>query len=230
MIKKIIKAINAITDELIGNNVIIAFNPPSVKLNSVTWNSGCKLSDYFGINNLYELYKQFVKNNEYNFILNDGSLIQLFYEFDAAGELKSHRLYFLHFPFLSDGILIEGYGVLDYLESWEDIKYLNNTYESEEYDVFFIINKFKSIGFIRFDYDPVANLKSPDDHPKCHLTINQEAVRIPVTNPMNPEDFLAFILTHYYSYDLKIKYNFNMPFNDSISDKEKSLMYFSSKV
>ena len=158
------------TKELIDSELAIDFSPTfetRAQNNKLfTWNNKFKLSDYFRCNNLYILYKSFLKNNDYTILFKDGSLIQLTYEFDSRERnLIKHRLFFLHFPFLKDDI-DKQIAPLDYLES----------FETQDVDRFFQIEKFESIGFIRFDYDPNASQNSETPHPICHLTINKEGV------------------------------------------------------
>ncbi len=126
-------------------------------------------------------------------------------------------MFFLHFPFLKDDI-DKQIAPLDYLES----------FETQDVDRFFQIEKFESIGFIRFDYDPNASQNSETPHPICHLTINKEGVRIPISRPIKPETFLKFILNHYYNYNFTNSYISDMPCTGELTPEEKRLIHLIS--
>lgn len=218
----LIKVISNMTSELINAEIAIDFTPmietQSQNNKLITWNKKFKLSDYFRCNNLYTLYKSFLNNKDYTILFKDGSLIQLSYEFDSRmRNLIKHRLFFLHFPFLNDDTN-EQVGALDYLES----------FETQNIDTFFQIEKFESIGFIRFDYDPKASENSETSHPICHLTINKEGVRVPISRPIKPETFLKFILNHYYNYSFINNYTSDMPCTGELTPEEKKLIHLIS--
>ena len=233
----LIKVINNMTSELINSGIAIDFTSTiETQLQDnklITWNKKFKLSNYFRANNLYSQYKSFLNNKDYTILFKDGSLIQLSYEFDSRmRNLIKHRLYFLHFPFLNDEI--DGQiGVLDYLESFEtqneSFQAQEEIFEAPDINTHFQINKFKSMGFLRFDYDPRASETSETPHPKCHLTINKEGVRIPISKPIKPETFLKFILNHYYNYNFTNTYTSNMLcHNDELTPEERRLIHLIS--
>ena len=81
---------------------------------------------------------------------------------------------------------------------------------------------------VRFDYDP-ENYKE-FDHPKCHLTLGQfKNCRIPVSSPIMPGIFIAFILRSFYNTafrKLTDEINFSSRlFEETISPMEKRIIH-----
>ncbi len=119
-----------------------------------------------------EIYNELNHNNNYNIKLIDGALLQLLYTYERS-KLISHRLAFFPSP---------------YLEAFQNEP---DIYEEDEIYADILAKNIMAVP-IRFDYDP--NSFQEIDHPKSHLTLGQfKNCRIPVSSPITPSLFIAFI-------------------------------------
>ncbi|WP_443029068.1 DUF2290 domain-containing protein [Spirulina sp. CS-785/01] len=83
---------------------------------------------------------------------------------------------------------------------------------------------------IRFDDDP-DNFEEIE-HPQCHLTLGQfKNCRIPVSAPLTPSVFIAFILRNFYNTAFKkftqdLNFKFSL-FAETITNNEKKILHIS---
>ena len=83
---------------------------------------------------------------------------------------------------------------------------------------------------IRFDFDCRSKVVVPCKHPKSHLTLGQyENCRIPVTSPLTPICFFAFVLRNFYNTAF-VEFCQALPiftecFEDSIHEEERQLVH-----
>jgi hypothetical protein len=88
---------------------------------------------------------------------------------------------------------------------------------------------------IRFDFDCREDVCVPMKHPKAHLTLGQyENCRIPVTAPLTPYWFTAFLLRNFYNTAFE-EYSENLPifnekFQNSIFKEEKGIVHLQIPV
>lgn len=214
--------INKILQELLEQDLIIYYNPAIVLNNSeITWARNPRLSNIFSTSNLYYIYKDCLKSENYTAILKDGGLVQLYYRFDNRGNLQNHRLlYFSINIFNLANVSISDIPIIDHLDEYE-IKVMENA-QNGEISLFNDPAIAHSMGFIRFDYDSST---ADAGHPASHITINKEGSRIPVTKPLCPTKFFSFILRHFYSsdYDTGTKI---LQEPDTINEEEKKFGHF----
>lgn len=123
-----------------------------------------------------EIYLAIDAAGAYNVKLLDGALLQMSYAFDHTVVAK-HRLAFFPSPDLEE--------------------YQNNPDIYSEDELYADIVEKGVVSFpIRFDYDSTP----PSGHPRSHLTLGQyRNCRIPVTAPLTPFVFVAFILRNFYN-------------------------------
>jgi hypothetical protein len=155
-----------------------------------------------------DIYNELEKGKNYNIKMIDGALIQMLYRYEET-TLLSHRLAFFPSP---------------------DLEAFQNEPEIYEKDELYadILDK-NIVAFpIRFDYDP-ANFQEIE-HPKCHLTLGQfKNCRIPVSLPLTPSNFIAFVLRNFYNtafqkYSNQIRFQ-NILFDETITIAEKNLLH-----
>lgn len=159
-----------------------------------------------------DIYDELDRGKNYNIKMIDGALIQLLYRFQSS-QLLSHRLAFFSSP---------------YLESFQNEPEL---YEEDEIFADIIAKNIVAVP-IRFDYDP-DNFQEIH-HPRCHLTLGQfKNCRIPVSSPLTPSIFIAFILRNFYNtayhlYSEQINFN-NQRFPETITEIETNILHFAIK-
>lgn len=127
-----------------------------------------------------DLYEVQFTRDSYNFLMLDGALVQMHYEFEH-GALTSHRLAFLPSPDLVDFQL-------------DPELYLAETPYLD------IVGSQATTTPIRFDYDARDGAPRELVHPASHLTIGQyQHCRIPVSGPVSPGHFVDFVIRHFYT-------------------------------
>lgn len=184
--KEVIKEIRHFTSELISSGLAIDQNPPSLR--NVY---GCEvigISDKKDLSSTLrdvayaETYAALREDRIYNVLLVDGGILQLLYTFEGGAIIK-HRLSFYPSP-----------NLLEYQNS-------SDIYDNDE--IFGdIVHKGVVTSPLRFDYDPSAHVDV--EHPQSHLTIGQyKNCRIPVSGPLAPAVFMAFILRAFYNTPFK---------------------------
>ena len=155
-----------------------------------------------------EIYKQLEETRNFNIKMLDGALIQMLYSFKGT-ELVAHRLAFFPAP---------------NLESFQNEPKI---YEDDE--IYADILGKNIVTFpIRFDFDP--NNFEEIKHPKTHITLGQyKNCRIPISEPLTPELFIAFVLRNFYNTAFETNINHFVisthRFSQTITDKEKSLLH-----
>ena len=130
--------------------------------------------------NYGEMYRDLRASRAFNFLMLDGALIQMFYEF-GGDVLLRHRLAFLPAPDLLD---------------------FQNHPEIYARDVLFadVIDKRVVTVPFRFDYDRSEDVAKEIEHPKSHMTLGQYArCRVPVTAGVTPHAFMDFVLRSFYN-------------------------------
>lgn len=122
---------------------------------------------------------EIIKNNQFEFILFDGSVISFSYSFENHATIREMRCVYL------PNITILPYEYYNEI-SEEELELLNNTEGS-----FFYLP-------LRFDF------KNPDfiaegKDPYCHLHLGfLEDCRLPIKAPITPKAFILFILENFY--------------------------------
>ncbi len=204
----IFKQIQKITEKLIEIGLSAQQNFPSNQQGQITYSGMQDISIAMKNISYEEIYKNLEESKNYNIKMIDGALIQMLYKFED-NELVSHRLAFFPAP---------------NLESFQNEPKI---YEDDE--VYADILGKNIVTFpIRFDYDP-SNFKEIK-HPKAHITLGQyKNCRIPISEPLTPELFIAFLLRNFYSTAFQKNINKftlgNHRFPQTITDKEKSLLH-----
>lgn len=214
----LIKQIKTITAELIKNSLVNIYNV-GIYNNStkeLSWSSSevfdisvvLKDSDYA------EVYKICFEKGAYNFLLIDGSLIQLMYRLDRRSQnIIAHRLAYFPNP------NVELYSNNENF----DQDYYNSVDMFSEF-----IDKSSFPVPIRFDYDIDEEYYVEGTHTYSHLTLgNYKNCRIPVNIPLTPYKFIDFILKNFYS-DKYINFHdkCNNRFDNLLSEKEQNNIYF----
>lgn len=127
-----------------------------------------------------EMYTQARSNRYFNMQMIDGALISLSYDFERTVLLR-HTLTFFPAP------------SLDIFQNNPDVYW-----EDEIYADIVDVRIFPTP--IRFDYDNREGVFVPIEHPVSHLTLGQyECCRIPVSSALTPQQFISFIVRHFYS-------------------------------
>lgn len=222
MIKEVLSEIHKILDEISSKDLVLDINYPLQTGNKICWSNNTCLSAYFDIDDIYTLYKKFVKNREFTLLFKDGSLIQIFYEFDKK-EIVKHRLFYLNFTVIEAIKKNENEDEFKFDYNEPLLDQIELLYEHTENNITYLNTKLlQNIGFLRFDYDKESSIEI--EHPASHLTINQEGVRIPVEKPLTPYEFFDFILLHYKNYKLQDSKK-KIFFNDTILDNERKMIH-----
>ena len=145
----------------------------------------------------------------------DGALITMMYRF-SENVLTQHRLSFFPSPTL-----------LEFQNEPE-------IYSSEEIYADVIDNRVVPVPF-RFDYDNRDGVPIDGVHPVSHLTIGQYTnCRIPVSSGLMPNDFVRFVLKHFYNTAF-IKSDRFIPvphnrFGRTLTEEESKLIYISIPI
>lgn len=129
-----------------------------------------------------ELYRSLDTKQAFLIKLIDGGLMQFDYCFDQYGRrLEKHRLAYLPAPHLDPYMSLEH----DY---WEGRAFLE------------VVGHQVVPVPVRMDFDGRPDVAVSVSHPAAHLTLGQyKHCRIPLSSPMLPIAFAAFIGTHFYS-------------------------------
>lgn len=181
--KKILKEISRIQNVLIQHSILTHYRATVIKSNKrsskVEWDVVSDLSIVLKKLEYREIYDQIDVNQDYNFKLIDGTIIQMQYEFEGKSLFK-HRLAMFPSPYL-----------IDYEEEVDGYKY--------DLYMFDFLSGNKQTFPIRFDYNSEV-IASNFHHPKSHLSLGQvKNCRIPVNGPLSPMEFMVFIIEHFYN-------------------------------
>ena len=205
--------IKSLTTQLISNSLSVQQNFPIISelSNNIYEIKYAGMSDIsIALKNLpyQDIYNELESGKNYNIKMIDGALIQMLYRYEE-NTLVSHRLAFFPSP---------------YLEAYQNDPEI---YEQDE--IYADILDKNIVAFpIRFDYDP-ENFKELE-HPRCHLTLGQfKNCRVPVSSPLTPSVFIAFILRNFYNtafrkYSDKINFLDNL-FDETITNAERNLLH-----
>lgn len=158
-----------------------------------------------------ELYATLEEEHRYLIKLIDGGLLQLDYFFDSAGrKLQRHRLAYLPSPHLDP-----------YME-------LEDDYWAGRAFVEIVGHQVMPVP-IRVDFDGRPGVAVSMNHPAAHMTLGQyQHCRIPLSSPVLPGAFVAFIAMHFYS-DGVLSFSewqgLTARFPESISLQEQCMMH-----
>lgn len=209
--QSILREINSTMELLMESGLADDQNPPYIKRsgkntyiirysNRVPFSSSPKQASY------QENYWEQRHSRAFNFLMLDGAMIQMEYEFNS-GNLVRHRLAFLPSPDL--------------------LEYQNNPeLYTEEVLYADVVDKGAVTVPLRFDYDaqPAVTLS----HPQSHMTLGQYTrCRIPVTAGVTPHSFMDFLLRSFYNTASSF---ISLPnpisrFNPCIADPERQVIH-----
>jgi hypothetical protein len=170
---KIRADIATLTTQLIHCGICFDQTFPECKkvddLHLVSWEAMTSFSHALRNIDAIRIYEKFIRDKSYNFVLRDGSLIQLLYTFRNE-DLISHRLCYFPYP--------------------EKI-----TQEQGDFDEIF--SGFERGPMIRIDFS--SELHEDFFHSHTHLHLGSlENCRIPTSAPVGPNVFVLFILRNFY--------------------------------
>lgn len=123
-------------------------------------------------------YSDWVQTGAYSAVLNDGSLLQLSYDF-LREDLVAHRLLYYPCPFNIDPTLLDELSLPEVIDLYRGQPSSTLRLRSP----------------LRFDYDLAAQA---DGHPASHMTLLSENCRWAVVAPLSPGHFVRFIFRHFY--------------------------------
>lgn len=130
-------------------------------------------------------YMYLLTNEQYTFLLFDGSLVQLVYYF------RNRRVVQHHLGFYSPPVSVQQEELDLYLEHGLTLDELLS--DKIASDRFVLYLRLKSP--IRFDFDAENNR---ENHPASHLHLSQNHCRIAVFAPLSIGHFVRFIFRHFY--------------------------------
>lgn len=180
---RVMRAINGLTAGLVelglADDQNFAYVRPFSDAMEVTYPSELSPSYVLRARPYAETYSELRDARAFNVRLLDGGLLQLSYRFQNDS-LVWHRLAFLPSPTL---------------EAYQDDPelYARDELYSDIVDVRVVTVP------VRFDFD-VSESEPEMHHPMSHLTLGQyNNCRIPVSSPVHPEAFFAFVLQSFYN-------------------------------
>ncbi|WP_426330110.1 DUF2290 domain-containing protein [Pedobacter sp. R-06] len=146
----------------------------------------------------FDLYKCAIRNFDYDILLNDDSIFQFSYGFDASNKTTHIRFAFFQNP--------QEYKTYpEFLQHLRDINYLSDETDEdlgdsfeEEYQQFLREQSLNtSSTSIRYDFD--SHNYRPSLHSISHLHIgHQNDIRIPCKLILTPINFCIFVIKHVY--------------------------------
>jgi len=155
-----------------------------------------------------DIYRELDQARSYNFKMLDGALVILRYRF-LSGEIVEHSLSYFPSP------------DLEHFQNDPELYLLDEIYAE-------VVAR-NIVPFpIRFDFNNDEGKFVEIHHPYCHLTLGQyENCRIPVSAPLGPLTFGAFILRNFYNSAYR-KYSEEMPigasaFANTITAREREI-------
>lgn len=216
--KDVTKQITRITDHLIWNNFVISQNYPSERGHSIVWDNYINVGFTLKNENYTTIYNNIRENKDFNFLMLDGAIIQMQYEF-YKDEIVKHILSFYPCP--------------DFFRYADDSDYYE-TYFYNDHELFSdMVSGNILCAPIRFDFDNNDGIFVNVEHPKSHLTIgNYKDCRIPVLKPITPNRFIRFILRNFYYKKFTNSFNDNffncqIKCNETLSLNESNLIHIS---
>jgi hypothetical protein len=213
--KEILKQIQNITEILIRLSLCDYQNPPLLRDLGHGYCDICiskhdNLSYVLKNISYQEIYAELNRTQSYNFKMLDGAIIQMMYRL-KNDKLESHRLAFFPSPNLEE--------------------FQNNPEIYLDDEIYADIIARNIVPFpLRFDFDNTCFVEI--EHPESHITLGQyKNCRIPVSAPLMPSHFVIFILRNFYNtafskYSDKIQAVAPNIFTETITDKERELIYF----
>ncbi len=145
----------------------------------LSWEGAAGLSYLFDDFQNTGHYRSIINNRDFNLLLRDGSVIQIFYK-TFEGQIAQHRLAFFPAPY-------------EFLE--EDLTELSFSDIIEALNENDLKTRLRLVSPIRFDYD---KNKRDAFHPHSHLTLSRSTCRIPVYGPVSCAHFVRFIIFHFF--------------------------------
>lgn len=117
-------------------------------------------------------YLEFLRGDHYQFLLIDGALIQMSYDFNQGGEIVESRLVWYPCPVNFAREELEYFSIDEIVETVPTL------------DV-------NCRGPMRFDY---STRQANENHSTVHLHMGMEAFRLPVQRPLEPSRFIRLIV------------------------------------
>ncbi len=179
-----------------------------------------------------DIYGHLLNNQQYNFVLSDGALIQLLYKFNG-NQIIEHRLGFFPAPNINESDIIadDELGTTEDFElntegdldtsliSQDDVDELNER-EAQYFD---------SHPPIRIDYTPAQYQAFAHSETHIHLGHSKEC-RIPASAPVGPSTYTLFILRSFYSDRIDdtiiTKLTTNQKFKHTLKPEESGCVHF----
>ncbi|QEL03445.1 DUF2290 domain-containing protein [Olivibacter sp. LS-1] len=187
--KSYLKQIEDITSFLIGRNLSVSQNFPSLNIETgILYVTDKDFDMSISQRNISfrEIYDTLDQQYNYNIKLIDGGLLQLNYMFNIKEDsILRHRLAYFPSP---------------HLATFQDSP---SRYDDDELYADILRKNILPVP-VRFDYDPEVNKnKQPEDfesiHPHSHVTFGQyQNCRIAVSNLLSPSMFIEFVLKSFY--------------------------------
>lgn len=183
----------------IATNPVIAFNiGDRVRL---SWPQARNAQGVFADQYFASLseYRTFVRGNHYTSLLNEGSILQISFDF-RRDHMIAHRFCFYPCP-----LQLQENGYPQDFEAWNDLlerelrtqaealASIDSAPEGTEPRISGGLLRLRSP--LRFDFDSESEAAA---EPCSHVHINGAAARIPVHAALSLRQFLGFVLTNYY--------------------------------
>jgi hypothetical protein len=175
-------SINAVKKNLDDAGLLYDWNNCTVvrisnRRKRITWATSLVRPDLtsYAISNIGE-YLQFLDGRHYQFLLNDGSLIQLSYDFDRGGDITQSRLVWYPCP----------------------VQFAPEELEYETIRELILSAPTETIACnapIRLDFSPD---QITHNHSSTHIHLGMEEFRLPVHRAMEPSRFIRFIIKTIY--------------------------------
>jgi hypothetical protein len=173
-------------------------------------------------------YRTFVEGRHYTCLLNEGSLIQISFDF-RRNEMVAHRFCFYPCPleFPEDGYPQD-------LDAWNDLleAELSSQIEAlagpldaaDERESTGTSGLLRLRSPLRFDFEPENRAAT---EPSSHVHINGAGARIPVHAGLSLAQFMTFVISHYYPSHSHVLDEFAPEFCDrSISPEDEVRLHF----
>ncbi|MSB17828.1 DUF2290 domain-containing protein [Finegoldia magna] len=148
--------------------LILSHNTPKIRNDYIG-----ELSGKFTYKNYYELYNRCLSSRNYQILIQDESMISMYYAFSSDGEISRYNLSF--------------------------IPSLNNEIDENNCDINSIIEDVEN--YMRIDFDIQGYEKIFHEKQHLHLGLNNKSqsneknvVRLPVAEKLYPWDFIFLIL------------------------------------
>ena len=173
-------------------------------------------------------YRAFLSGGHYTCVLNDGSLIQVSYDF-KNDELVGHRFCFypcpLDLPKSSYATDFDAWNGLLETELYNEIEALESTSETgQEVPPVRRSSLLRLRSPIRFDFDPD---KQSATEPSSHVHISDAEARIPVHAALSLAQFVHFVITHFYPVQAAVLAKFPIEHYDRcIQANQESRLHF----